>query len=106
MTGPALEQTLWECRQAGLDPFFLTATLGTTGTCAVDRFDEIVQVLQYDPEIWVHVDAAYAGSALVCEEYQHLITKFEAFDSFSMTMSKWLLTSLDAWSVPLSPQAR
>lgn len=30
MTGPALEQTLWQCLQAGLEPFFLTATLGTT----------------------------------------------------------------------------
>lgn len=97
MTGPALEQTLWQCRQAGLEPFFLTATLGTTGTCAVDRFDEIAQVLQDEPEIWVHVDAAYAGSALVCEEYQHLTADFEAFDSFSMTMSKWLLTNLNAW---------
>lgn len=104
MTGHALEQTLWKCRQAGLEPFFLTATLGTTGTCAVDRFDEIAQVLHDDPEIWVHVDAAYAGSALVCEEYQHLTANFEAFDSFSMTMSKWLLTNLDAWQVSLSPQ--
>lgn len=106
MTGHALEQTLWECRQAGLEPFFLTATLGTTGTCAVDRFDEIAQVLHDDPEIWVHVDAAYAGSALVCEEYQHLTANFEAFDRFSMTMSKWLLTNLDAWWVPTLPRSK
>lgn len=84
MKGPTHEQTLWQCRQAGLEPFFLTATLGTTGTCAVDRFDEVSQVLQDEPEIWVHVDAAYAGSALVCEEHQHLTADFEAFDSFSM----------------------
>jgi aromatic-L-amino-acid decarboxylase len=42
------------------------------------------------------VDAAYAGAALVCPEYQHLTSTFEHFHSFDMNMHKWLLTNFDA----------
>lgn len=96
MTGHSLCRTLEECRREGLEPFLLCATLGTTSTCAVDRFGEIANVLTQHPEIWVHVDAAYAGAALVCEEYQHLTEHFERFHSFNMNMHKWLLTNFDA----------
>ena len=47
-------------------------------------------------DIWIHVDAAYAGAALICEEYQGLTSSFEDFDSFNMNMHKWLLTNFDA----------
>ena len=95
MTGDMLSYTLEQCQEEGLEPFYLTATLGTTATCAVDRLDEIAQVLRGRP-VWVHVDAAYAGAALVCEEYQFLTEPMGSFDSFSMSMSKWLLTNIDA----------
>ena len=95
MTGAALAAVLQQCQEENLEPFYLTATLGTTATCAVDRFDEVAHALK-DHQIWVHVDAAYAGAALVCEEYQHLTQHFGEFDSFSMSMSKWLLTNIDA----------
>ena len=96
LTGEGVENMLQECRQDGLEPFFLLTTLGTTNTCAVDRFAEIKQVVKKTPNLWVHVDAAYAGSALVCEGYQHLTEDFDAFDSFDMNMHKWLLTNFDA----------
>ncbi|KAL8632723.1 hypothetical protein Q9189_001576 [Teloschistes chrysophthalmus] len=96
MRGQRLQQTIAKCREEGLEPFYVTATLGTTSTCAVDRFEEIAEVLKDEPSIWVHVDAAYAGNALVCEEYQHLTKPFGAFDSFSTALSKWLLVNLDA----------
>lgn len=100
MTGETLMQTLGECEREDLEPFFLTTTLGTTSTCAIDCFGEIEQVLRHDlqpkPEIWVHVDAAYAGAALICEEYQEMTNSFGAFDSFEMNMHKWLLTNFDA----------
>ncbi|KAI9785417.1 MAG: hypothetical protein M1816_000432 [Peltula sp. TS41687] len=96
VTGSNLRRTLEECRREGLEPFLFCATLGTTSTCAVDRFGEIADVLTDHPEIWVHVDAAYAGAALVCEEYQHLTEHFERFHSFNMNMHKWLLTTFDA----------
>ena len=102
MTGEALEKTLEECKSQGLEPFYLTCTLGTTATCTVDDFASIASVLSVHAppdipgEIWVHVDAAYAGAALVCPEYQHLTASFEHFHSFDMNMHKWLLTNFDA----------
>jgi aromatic-L-amino-acid decarboxylase len=101
LTGPALQKTIEECKAKGLEPFFLGTTLGTTSTCAIDDFASIASVLQsYCPpgpeEIWVHVDAAYAGAALVCPEYQHHTFSFEHFHSFDMNMHKWLLTNFDA----------
>ncbi|KAI9805526.1 MAG: hypothetical protein M1825_000777 [Sarcosagium campestre] len=96
MKGADLQRAINECLEEGLEPFYLTATLGTTGTCAVDRFDEIATVLKNQPFIWTHVDAAYAGAALVCDEYHYLTEHFESFDSFDMNMHKWLLTNFDA----------
>ena len=102
LTGRDLEEVLLQCKAQGLEPFYLTTTIGTTATCAVDDFGSIVSVLsEYAPpnvpgEIWVHVDAAYAGAALVCPEYQHLTSEFEHFHSFDMNMHKWLLTNFDA----------
>ncbi|RDL31396.1 Aromatic-L-amino-acid decarboxylase [Venustampulla echinocandica] len=102
MTGAGLEEVLKQCKADGLQPFYLTTTLGTTATCAVDDFGSIASTLsKHAPpdapgEIWVHVDAAYAGAALVCPEYQHLTTSFEHFHSFDMNMHKWLLTNFDA----------
>ena len=96
MTGAGLQATLEECKMEGLEPFYLTTTLGTTATCTTDRFGEIKDTLKDWPDVWVHVDAAYAGAALVCDEYHHLTEHFEAFDSFDMNMHKWLLTNFDA----------
>ena len=96
MTGEGLRGMLDECQKEGLEPFYLSPTLGTTATCATDRFDEIKEVLKDRPEVWVHIDAAYAGAALVCEEYQHLTEHLGAFHSFNMNMHKWLLTNFDA----------
>lgn len=96
MTGRGLQSALDDCKREGLHPFYLTATLGTTATCATDRFEEIKRITKSHPELWVHIDAAYAGAALVCEEYQHLARPFDAFDSFNINMHKWLLTNFDA----------
>ena len=102
MTGEGLEKVIQECRSQGLEPFYLTTTLGTTNTCSVDDFGSISAVLaRHAPpnvpgEIWVHVDAAYAGAALICPEYQHLTASFDQFHSFDMNMHKWLLTNFDA----------
>ena len=96
ITGASLEAMLAECEKEGLEPFHLTTTLGTTNTCAIDRFGEISAVVRKYPDLWVHVDAAYAGAALVCEEHQNLTEQFEVFDSFNVNMHKWLLTNFDA----------
>lgn len=96
VTGKQLRQTLEEVSAKGLIPYYITVSLGTTSTCAVDNFEEIAEVLQDYPDLWVHVDAAYAGAALILPEYQHLTKAFDKFDSFNMNMHKWLLTNFDA----------
>lgn len=96
LTGQNLRVALKDCQRDNLKPFYVTTTLGTTATCATDRFEEIKDVAKSHPELWIHVDAAYAGAALVCEEYQHVARPFDSFDSFNMNMHKWLLTNFDA----------
>ncbi|WVO18723.1 hypothetical protein L204_106443 [Cryptococcus depauperatus] len=97
MRGDALANKMEELEARGLQPFFLTATLGTTDVCAVDDFQGIADALAQhpQPEIWVHVDAAYAGSALLLEQHQHLAKPFSAFHSFNFGPHKWMLTTFD-----------
>lgn len=99
LTGDDVRIALVECAREGLEPFYLTTTLGTTNTCATDHFYEIAEVFRnanISTRIWVHVDAAYAGAALILDEYRHIANHFAAFDSFNMNMHKWLLTNFDA----------
>ncbi|KAK1683947.1 hypothetical protein QYE76_044795 [Lolium multiflorum] len=79
---------------AGLVPLFLCATVGTTQTTAVDPIGELCAVAA-PHGVWVHVDAAYAGSALVCPEFRDVIDGVESVDSFSMNAHKWLLANND-----------
>ncbi|EAQ88145.1 hypothetical protein CHGG_04764 [Chaetomium globosum CBS 148.51] len=104
LTREGLAVALAECRAQGLEPFFLAATLGTTDVCSVDDFEGISAALaEHVPpgapgEVWVHVDAAYAGAALVCPEVQEStrIALVSRFHSFDMNMHKWLLVNFDA----------
>lgn len=99
MTGEALAATLVDLRARGLEPFYITATLGTTDVCAVDDFCGIVDALAptFDTpqDVWVNVDAAYAGSALILEENQHLTKSFDKFHSFNFNPHKWFLVTFD-----------
>lgn len=111
LTGESVRQAVLECRSKGLEPFFLTTTMGTTDTCAVDAFDQIATALaeiappRQNGEIWVHVDAAYAGTALLCPEVRENSPAIQAllglkddespFLSFNTNMHKWLLTNFD-----------
>lgn len=104
MTGAELKRVMLELRARGLEPFYLTATLGTTDTCAVDDMEGVADVLQElappgKGEVWVHVDAAYAGATLICPEYQHLARSFDRFHSFNTNMHKWLLVNFDCSAV-------
>lgn len=96
MRGAEVRKTLEACKAKGLEPYFLFTTMGTTNTCAVDDFAEIAEVTSDYPDIWVHVDAAWAGSTLVLPEYHHYTKHFASFDSFEVNMHKWLLTNFDA----------
>ncbi len=78
----------------GLLPFFVCATAGTTSTTAFDPTDAICDVAEAD-DLWVHLDAAYAGSATVCPEYRWVIDGVERVDSYCFNPHKWLLTNFD-----------
>ncbi|XP_021802943.1 tyrosine/DOPA decarboxylase 1-like [Prunus avium] len=80
--------------EAGLVPLFLCATVGTTATTAVDPLGPLCDVAKHHG-MWVHVDAAYAGSACICPEFRHFIDGIEGVDSFSFNAHKWFFTGLD-----------
>ncbi|KRY42675.1 aromatic-L-amino-acid decarboxylase [Trichinella spiralis] len=63
------------------------ATLGTTNSCAFDCLTEI-GLLCKEKEIWLHIDAAYAGSAFICPEYRHLLDGIEYADTFNFNPHK------------------
>ncbi|KAM0296910.1 hypothetical protein HYE67_005534 [Fusarium culmorum] len=99
MTGRAVTKTVAELRAQGLEPFYLTATIGTTDVCGVNDFTGIVEALSpiagIERDVWVYVDAAYAGSALLLKENQPLTTLMANFHSFNFNPHKWMLTTFN-----------
>ncbi|CAI9261143.1 unnamed protein product [Lactuca saligna] len=88
-----LEELIKRDVEAGLFPLYLCATIGTTSTTTVDPLGPLCEVSsKYN--IWVHVDAAYAGSACICPEFRHFLDGVEGATSFSFNAHKWLLTNL------------
>ena len=91
---------------AGPTPIACVATVGTTGVGAVDNVSEIAGILSQSgiqggglssprPSIWLHVDAAWAGSAAVCPEHRAMFAGIEHADSLCINPHKWLLTNFD-----------
>ncbi|NXO03770.1 DDC decarboxylase, partial [Rhinopomastus cyanomelas] len=70
------------------------ATLGTTPSCSFDKLDELGPLCNSE-NIWLHIDAAYAGSAFICPEFRHLLNGVEFADSFDFNPHKWLLVNFD-----------
>jgi aromatic-L-amino-acid/L-tryptophan decarboxylase len=80
--------------EAGYTPLWITASLGTTGSTSIDPLAKIGKISKkYD--LYLHIDAAFAGSALICEEYRYMIEGIEDADSFVFNPHKWLLTNFD-----------
>ena len=84
----------------GKRPAAVVATVGTTGTTAFDPLVEIVSILDranldLAHPVWLHVDAAMAGSAMICPELRALWEGIEGADSLSFNPHKWLGTILD-----------
>lgn len=82
--------------QEGYTPFFVVATVGTTGSCVFDNLVEIGQVCKSVPSIWFHVDGAYAGNSFILPEMRHFKNGLEYADSFNTNPNKLLLTNFDA----------
>lgn len=73
LRGDTLTKAMEEDELQGLVPFFVSTTLGTTGSCSFDALEEIGIALQRFPGVWLHVDAAYAGNAFICPELKPLL---------------------------------
>jgi glutamate/tyrosine decarboxylase-like PLP-dependent enzyme len=94
LTADAVEAAILKDLTEGKKPIYITLTIGTTSSGAVDDIQSITKIAK-KYNVWVHVDAAWAGAALVCQEYQYLTQGLEHVDSISMNMHKWLLTNFD-----------
>ncbi|XP_075166493.1 tyrosine decarboxylase 1 isoform X2 [Haematobia irritans] len=91
-----LRQAIQNDANAGLTPFFVVATVGTTGACAFDNLVEIGKVCKEVPSIWFHVDGAYAGNSFILPEMRKFSEGLEYADSFNTNPNKLLLTNFDA----------
>lgn len=81
---------------AGLVPFYVCATIGTTSSTANDPLQEIGAICEsHDDRPWLHVDAAMSGAACICPEYRGMIAGVDRADSFCFNPHKWLLTNFD-----------
>tara|TARA_B100001939_G_C16942985_1_gene619056 strand:+ start:1377 stop:2810 length:1434 start_codon:yes stop_codon:yes gene_type:complete len=89
-----LEHAIESDLNAGCLPTCVVATLGSTSVSAIDPLRPIGEICR-KYGIWLHVDAAWAGSALVLPEYRWMIDGIEFVDSFVFNPHKWLLTQFD-----------
>jgi aromatic-L-amino-acid decarboxylase len=72
----------------------VVATAGTTSSTSVDPVPEIAELCEH-AGVWLHVDAAYAGSAAVCPEHRWALAGCERADSLVLNPHKWLFTPMD-----------
>src|SRR5215216_8085227 len=90
----ALAKAINEDKRNGYLPFCIVATVGTTSTSSIDPVPEIVSVGE-EHAMWLHVDAAYAGSAAIVPEFSHILAGCERADSLVVNPHKWLFTPFD-----------
>jgi aromatic-L-amino-acid decarboxylase len=94
MLPTALATAIEEDLAAGKVPAGIVCSVGATGTTAMDPVDAIAEIAnRYD--VWLHVDAAMAGSAMLLPECRHLWEGIERADSLAWNPHKWMGTILD-----------
>jgi len=81
-------------RQAGLLPCFVSATVGTTSSNGLDPLPQIGRICQ-EYNLWLHVDAAMAGTAAICPEFRWIHDGLEYADSYCFNPHKWMFTNFD-----------
>ncbi|OXB79437.1 UNVERIFIED_CONTAM: hypothetical protein H355_007646 [Colinus virginianus] len=94
LRGETLKKAIAEDRKKGLVPVFVCATLGTTGVCAFDSLSELGPICDAEG-LWLHIDAAYAGTAFLCPEFRSFLDGIEYADSFTFNPSKWMMVHFD-----------
>jgi aromatic-L-amino-acid decarboxylase len=94
MIPEALADAIAEDKRNGILPFCIVATVGTTSTSSIDPIPAIVEIGEQH-EMWLHVDAAYGGSAAVVPEMRHILAGCQRADSLVLNPHKWLFTPFD-----------
>lgn len=89
-----LKEAIIHDKDRGHIPCCVVATIGTTGTTAVDPLRDIGEICR-ENGIWLHVDAAMAGTALILPEFQWMLDGREYIDSFVFNPHKWMFTNFD-----------
>jgi len=94
MRADALQQAIAEDRAAGLRPIAVVATVGTTSTTSVDPVPAIADICAAE-QLWLHVDAAYAGVAAMLPDRRDTLAGCDRADSLVVNPHKWLFTPFD-----------
>jgi aromatic-L-amino-acid decarboxylase len=94
MRPQALSRQVEKDRNSGLVPFFVSATVGTTSSNAMDPLPEIGSVCRAQ-DLWFHVDAAMSGTAALCPEFRYIQNGVELADSYTFNPHKWMFTNFD-----------
>ncbi len=94
MNADDLSDAIRDDKSRGYLPFCVVATIGTTSTTSIDPIDKIADICQRN-NIFLHVDAAYAGSAAIVPEFQYYFKGWERADSIVTNPHKWLFTPFD-----------
>ncbi len=94
MRADMLEAQIARDRQAGLLPFFVSATVGTTSSNALDPLPAIGAICRKH-QLWLHVDAAMSGTAALCPEFRYIQDGVEFADSYTFNPHKWMFTNFD-----------
>jgi aromatic-L-amino-acid decarboxylase len=94
MDAKALEAAIEEDARDGHLPFCIVATVGTTSTSSIDPVPEMIAIGE-KYAMWLHVDAAYAGSAAIVPEFRSILAGCERSDSVVTNPHKWLFTPFD-----------
>jgi len=94
MDPTALARAIEEDKLAGVLPCCVVATVGTTSTSSIDPVPAIADICEQH-KIWLHVDAAYAGSAAIVPEMRHILDGCDRADSLVTNPHKWLFTPFD-----------
>jgi aromatic-L-amino-acid decarboxylase len=81
-------------RKLGFVPFFVSATVGTTSSNAMDPLPELGAICRSE-NLWFHVDAAMSGTATLCPEFRYLQNGLELADSYTFNPHKWMFTNFD-----------
>ncbi|HMB52779.1 MAG TPA: pyridoxal-dependent decarboxylase [Thermoanaerobaculia bacterium] len=94
MDAAALAEAIAADREAGRRPMAVVATAGTTSTTSVDPLAEIADLCA-EQDLWLHVDAAYAGAAAIDPDHRPLFAGWERADSIVTNPHKWLFAPID-----------